>query len=101
MQPDFCYIARLSTLARKRDRRQIGANGSRRFQAVPQRAGGFEWDFANIAAATLEVAGMKTDSTYPPAGLFTKSASAIARACLEESLAERTVVGNADAELFH
>ena len=48
------------------------------------------------------VAGVKTVSTFPPKGLFTKDAHTIAQVTgLEEGFAQRIRLRNADAYLFH
>ena len=47
------------------------------------------------------VKNVKTDSTHPPEGLFTKSPTEIARVGLKESLAQRPHLGPANADLLH
>ena len=48
------------------------------------------------------VSSVKTDSTHPPPGLFTKSASTIARTLAsKKSHTQRSRVRDADAELLY
>jgi hypothetical protein len=51
----------------------------------------------------LWVSRVKTDSTHPPSGPFTKKAPAIARALpsKKEGLSEGSRFGNADAHILH
>ena len=50
---------------------------------------------------TLWVSKVKTDSTHPSAGLFTKKASEIARALATKSFSQGPGFRNANAHLFH
>ena len=48
------------------------------------------------------VARVKTDSTHPPAGLFTRDPATIARVLgLPQGVAQGTRLGNEDADLLH